>query len=348
MKRNTLKSPLPLLCAAILLVAAAACRGKTAPAASPPRPVERSVENSGFPLSISHAFGETVLERKPERIVTIAWGNQDVPLALGIAPVGMSEANYGVLDGSGLLPWTRAKLDELGAADYVVFRETDGLDFEAINAVSPDVILAGDSGLTREEYDTLSEIAPTIAYPGKPWQTLWRDQIMQDARGMGMEAEGAGLIAELDAFIVKTLEKYPQLKGKTAAFCYFPPTDFSTFSFYAPSDPRCAFLLDLGMVIPNSILKLNEGNDSFYLEVSSENADLMSDVDIILTWGDEGLLEALQADPLLGSIPAVRRNSFVMLQENPIGASQTPSALSIPWSLDEYVSLIAKAADMVQ
>jgi iron complex transport system substrate-binding protein len=69
-----------------------------------------------YPITVAHAFGETIIESKPTRIATISWGNHDVPLALGVVPVGFSEANYGVLDGSGILPWTAEKLAELGEA----------------------------------------------------------------------------------------------------------------------------------------------------------------------------------------------------------------------------------------
>src|SRR5699024_2658128 len=97
---------------------------------------------SEYPIVIEHAFGETVIETKPERIATIQWGNHDVALALGAVPVGFSAANYGDQDGDGLLPWTSEKLDELGAEDPNIFQDTDGLDFEAISDTNPDVILA--------------------------------------------------------------------------------------------------------------------------------------------------------------------------------------------------------------
>ena len=45
-----------------------------------------------FPVTIEHAFGETTIESEPERVATVAWSNHEVPLALGIVPVGMSEA----------------------------------------------------------------------------------------------------------------------------------------------------------------------------------------------------------------------------------------------------------------
>src|SRR3712207_8900168 len=53
----------------------------------------------------------------------------------------------------------------------VLFDETDGLDFEAVADTDPDVILAGYSGLTQEDYDTLSDIAPVVAYPEAAWAT---------------------------------------------------------------------------------------------------------------------------------------------------------------------------------
>lgn len=58
---------------------------------------EETSEEVTYPIVIEHAFGETVIESRPERIVTVGWENQDTPLALGIAPVGVSAANYGLV-----------------------------------------------------------------------------------------------------------------------------------------------------------------------------------------------------------------------------------------------------------
>ena len=102
------------------------------------------------------------------------WANHEVPLALGVVPVGMAEANFGDDDGDGVLPWVEEKLDELGAETPVLFDETDGIDFEAVADTEPDVILAAYSGLTQEDYDTLSEIAPVVAYPRRRGQPRGR------------------------------------------------------------------------------------------------------------------------------------------------------------------------------
>lgn len=127
-----------------------------------------------YPLTIEHAFGETVIESKPERVATVGWENQDTPLALGVAPVGVSAANYGLVTENNLHPWTDEAFQSLGVDSPVVFNDVDGLDYEAISDSHPDVILASYSGFTQEEYETLSQIAllslirkPPGRLPGK-------------------------------------------------------------------------------------------------------------------------------------------------------------------------------------
>lgn len=302
-----------------------------------------------YPITIQHAFGETVIEEKPNNIASIGWGNQDVALALSIVPVGVSQANYGVAEGENLLPWTAEKFSELGADSPNVFKDTDGLDYEAISDAKPDVILAAYSGITQEEYDLLSQIAPVVAYPVAAWQTAWRDQILLNSKGMGMEPEGKELVADLENLINEKTAEYPQLQGKTAAFFYFSPSDLGKFYVYLPADPRAAYLTDLGLEFPEAVSKLGEDNNSFSVELSAENADLLNDIDVIVAYGNEDLLKALQADPLLGTVPAIKNGAVAIVEDGtPLAASGTPSALSIPATIDDYLKILGEAADKVQ
>lgn len=302
-----------------------------------------------YPITIKHAYGETVIESKPERIATISWGNQDVPLALGVVPVGVSEANYGVVDGSGLLPWTKDGFAKLGVNEPALFQDTDGLDYEAISDSQPDIILAAYSGITQEEYDLLSEIAPVVAFPTMAWQTYWRDQIVINATGMGMKEEGEVIVAQLEQLIAEKTSAYPQISGKSAAFFYFNPSDLGKFYIYLPSDPRAAYLTDLGMEFPQSVLDLAQDSSSFALELSAENVEVLKDIDVIIAYGDDALFKALQADSLVGTIPAVQNGAIALIEDGtPLAASGTPSALSIPATIDEYLKLIGEAADKVK
>ena len=308
-------------------------------------------ENSSasYPMTISHAYGETVIESQPERVATISWGNQDVPLALGIVPVGVSKANYGETDKNGLLPWTGEKYAELGEESPVVYDDVDGLDYEAISDSNPDVILAAYSGITQEEYDLLSEIAPVVAYPENAWQTLWRDQITMNATALGKKDEGDALVKELETLISDKTSKYSDIEGKTAVFCYFNPADLGKFYIYLPSDPRAAYLTDLGFEFPESISELAKESDSFSIEVSSENIDVLKDADIIVSYGNDELLKALQNDALLSTVPAVKNGAVALIEDgSELSASCTPSALSIPATIDEYLEIMADAASKVK
>lgn len=305
-----------------------------------------SKEHAPDKIVLDHAFGQTILDKKPERVATIAWGNHDVALALGIVPVGLSKANYGVSADKGVLPWTEEKIKELnGKAN--LFDDLDGLNFEAISNSKPDVILAGYSGITKEDYDTLSKIAPVAAYKSKPWQTLWRDMIRIDSKALGMEKEGDELIKNTEARISKELEKHPEIKGKIKGkkvlFTMINAADTSKFWIYTSKDPRANYLTDLGLVFPES-LKEFESEDSFAKEISAEEANKINDADVIIIYGDDKTLEALQKDPLLGKINAIKNGAVAVIPDNtPLAASCTPTPLSINYTIEEYLNLLGNA-----
>lgn len=302
-----------------------------------------------YPITISHVYGETVIKSKPERIVTLGWENQATPLALGIAPVGVSAANYGEITDNNIHPWTDKAFHELGIDSPNVFDETDSFDYEAISDVHPDIILAVNSGITQEEYNILSEIAPTIAYPEKAWQVSWQQSALIASEAIGMGPQGEKLVEDTEKLIKEKVAAYPAIAGKKAAFCWISPDDFSTFSIYLPGDSRADYLIDLGLELPESIAKLKENNDNFYIDVSRENVDQLNDVEMIVVYGDPAMLTALQADPLMNRIPAIRDGAMVFIGENSaLGGGASASILSIPYNIDTYLEKLNTAAEAVQ
>ncbi|MEK4387069.1 iron-siderophore ABC transporter substrate-binding protein [Solibacillus sp. FSL W7-1436] len=354
MKTKKFYSLMTILFVAIGLLVVAGCSDKETSTE-----VNKSNETTGssnsedsatqYPIVIKHALGETVIEEKPERVATVSWANHDVALALGVVPVGFSAANYGVQDESGMLPWTAEKLKELGEENPNIYQDTDGIDFEAVSDSNPDVILAAYSGLTQEEYDTLSEIAPVVAYPETPWVITWRDQILYNAKGMGMEEEGQQLIADTEKLIQDKANEFPEIKGKKAAFGMFNATDLSKFYIYTPADPRGELLEELGMEYPESIKAQVQDESSFYIELSAENADALNDADILIAYGDDNTLAALQADPILGKVPAIKNGTVLIIPDNtPLAAAGNPNPLSIQYTIDEYVTLISEVAKKIK
>jgi iron complex transport system substrate-binding protein len=333
---------LGLSAVAVLTIGLAACSTSTAENTD-----SGSSASGAFPVTVKHALGETTIEKQPQRVTTIGWGNQDVALALGVAPVGVDDQTWSMdgSDGLGVYEWTLDAYDELGADEPVVFSTADGTDFEAIADTQPDVILAGYSGVTEEGYATLSEIAPTVAYPDAAWLTPWRDVILTDSAALGLSDKGEALVGSLEEQIADATAD-STFAGKKAAFFYMSAADLSTISIYGKGDSRTAFLSDLGFDLP----ELAGDVDTFYQDISAENADQLADIDVIVSYGDgDELLEALRADPLWSTLAAVQNGAVVSVGSgDALSGAVTPTALSIPWMLKDYVALLDSAVALAK
>ena len=207
------------------------------------------------------------------------------------------------------------------------------------------MILAAYSGLSQEDYDTLSLIAPTVAYPDTAWATDWRDTIRYNSAGMGMAAEGDALIADIEAQIAATIADFPQLDGRATMFItHLETTDLSVVRFYTANDTRVKFFEDLGLSLPQSVIDATEAG-AFSGEISAEQIDAFDDVELLVTYGGQELIDALRADPLTSKMPAVASGAIVTLANDPLGTAANPTPLSISWVLRDYVELLAAAVD---
>ena len=288
-----------------------------------------------------------MIEEQPERVVTLFDSNSDAVLALGVAPVGVSKVGYGNVEENGLLPWTNAAFEKLGVTPNV-FDDTEGTDYEAVNAAEPDLVLIPNSGVTEEEYERLSQIAPTVPYAKIAYATTWEEEAEVTAKALGKEAEGAELIENTKALIAEKLAEHPELEGKTAAFCYIDPSNLSMVYIYMPLDPRAAFLEELGMKVPESITSM-AGDGDFSVDLSAENIDLLNDVDVIVCYGDDSLLGELQANELMSTVPAIANGAVATIgDDSDLYMGTYATVLSIPAVIDEYLDLLSVAAAKVQ
>ncbi len=338
------------LAVGLATAALASCSPATAPdqeTAGVDKPAEGDAD---FPVTVPHAFGETTITEKPERVATVGWANNEVPIALGIEPVGMSAAAYGDDDGDGVLPWVEDSMDEQNMTTPVLFDETDGIPFEDVAATQPDVILAAYSGLTQQDYDTLSKIAPVVAYPDVPWGTTLDEIITLNSEALGLGEEGRELADAVHADVDAAFAEHPALKGANVLFTAFGSTsDPSKIGFYTLEDPRASFLAEVGMGVPQVVREASEDTEEFWLERSAERPEDFADVDLIVTYGsddpaeNEKMLKDMQADPLLSKIPAIRDGRVAFLGADPLAASSNPSPLSVGWGIHDYFSVLETA-----
>jgi iron complex transport system substrate-binding protein len=301
---------------------------------------------AAFPRTIEHAFGTTEIPAQPERVATVSWVNQDIALALGVAPVGVAATEYGGNENQST-DWFDAKLQELGAEAPEQYSESDGLDYEAIAATDPDVILATYSGIDQEQYDKLSEIAPVVAYPegtaafGTPWQDSTR--IIGEA--LGKEAEADQVVADVEAQMAATAEEHPELAGTTFLYGTVDPAAADQVYLFTATDNRPKFLSALGMDLAPVVAEDEAAQDAFYITWSPERADELDSDIFVSSAADESVGEAIAADPLLGSIPAVQDDTLVLqTDEQEVLSISASSPLSIPWALENALPKISEAA----
>lgn len=302
-----------------------------------------------FPVTIDSALGKTTIDAAPKRVATWGWGAQDIALALGVVPVAMPKFTYGG-DAKGILPWDAEKIAALkGTTPELLDADSGEVPFEQFVKAKPDVILAPYSGLTQTEFDTLSKIAPVVAYPEKPWSTSWRDQTAIVGKALGMTSAADALVKKTEASVTALSAKYPVITGKT--FFYAAANEPGVLNVYRADDPRVQLLGDLGMKNSPSIAALDssKGDGSFFYQLSYENLSKI-DTDLLVMYFDkQSSVDAFTADPLVAAMPTIKEGRFApIVGESFVSATSAPSVLSIPWMLARYVPQLAAAADKVK
>jgi len=293
-----------------------------------------------FPVTIRHAYGETVIPAKPQRIVTWGWSTQDAVIALGDVPVGVPFFGYGG-DGNGALRWTRDAVAALGA-EFPTILPDSGREppVEAIAALKPDLILAVYSGITEEQYKALSRIAPVVAFPETPWDTSWQDTITITGEAIGKNAEAVALVAELEQFIRDETTKYPELAG--ASFATIAEWN-GEINVYGNLDSRVRFLVDAGLVSAPSVSELGKGEELFFM-LSYENLDQLTS-DVLVSYFETPETDAaFFGNSVIALAPQVAKGAVArVIGAELINSVSPPSALSLKWGYPQYIKLIADA-----
>jgi iron complex transport system substrate-binding protein len=316
---------------AVLLGACAAPAGPSAPATG---------QSGSFPITVEHAFGSTTVPAPPQRIVTAGFTEQDIVMALGATPVGVTEW-YGDQPFA-TWPWAR---DELGDAKPEVLRTTDGgPQLERIAALRPDLIVAVNADLDKATYDKLAAIAPTIAQPAGAGKVFapWDVQTVQVGKAMGKAAEATALVADIKARFAAAAKAHPQFAGVPAIFLQAPFYDGKAIAYQ--NGLSTAFLTDLGFVVPKELSSFAPEGDSTQAHIPMENLGTLN-AGKVLIWATENpqARTELEAQPLYRDLTPVKQGNLVFTDGDLAGAIYFTTPLSLPFVLERLVPLLEKA-----
>jgi iron complex transport system substrate-binding protein len=297
-------------------------------------PVNRTASAGAFPVTVEHKFGATEIPEAPERVVTVGYTDQDITLALGVVPVGVGDFLGGYQWRS--RPWAQEALN--GEQPEVVSGQE--INFEAVAAQRPDLIIGINAGLKKADYDRLSKIAPTVAQSGEyiDFGMPWDEQTLLVGKALGREADAQRVVDDVEAEFEAFRAAHPEFAGKSAVLAYGGPDGYGA---YATGDNRSRFLTDLGFKTPTEIDEL--AGESFFAEFSQEQFRLM-DQELVVMYGAQ---DDILANPVFKRLDAVKEDRVVYLDltDQMAGALGFASALSLPYLLDEAEAALTAAVD---
>ncbi|MGE0228713.1 MAG: iron-siderophore ABC transporter substrate-binding protein [Dehalococcoidia bacterium] len=313
----------------------AACGDEDQPAAT----ASGATSAAAFPRSVVHKHGTANIPAEPQRVVTVGFTDQDYALAFGVVPIAIREW-FGDKP-SATWPWAQSLLG--GATPVVLPREE--LDFELIAGMKPDLILGIYSGMTADEYATLSRIAPTIAGPAglDDYAVSWQVQTRMTGDALGQTERAEELVADLEEGVAAAAAAHPEFDGATFTMvsAYSP----SEYYLYGPEATTALFLQSMGLRMPDAVLDATTPENSLVL--SPERVDLV-DADVIIFYEDidsGGAVSVLKNDLYL-SLPAHREGRDIFLGfDLYAGAFSFASILSLQLLLDDLVPAMARALD---
>jgi iron complex transport system substrate-binding protein len=270
---------------------------------------------AGFPRTVEHAVGSTLIETKPERIVAATDGAELAALlALGVTPIGFGQRN------DPLTPW----IAEAGGDDPAIERYELASDtnYEVLAGWRPDVIVGQYGFVTQETIDAYSRVAPTVATNFVDWRTSLR----QVAATVGLDDRAEELIGELDGEIAAAGERLAGTDVRMAWVFGYP-------DYYGQLNDRSpigALLTEMGL--PTLAAQVTEGEAAD--QIFPESIDVaLTDVDgVIVLDFDEPAGDgqaALSTQALFTNAPAVVAGRVIELGVEDSNAAYFDSILTV-------------------
>ena len=293
---------------------------------------EKANNSAPTEVTVKHQFGETTIKTPPKRVVSAGFTEQDDLLAVGVVPIAVT--NWWGDQPFGVWPWARPKL---GSAQPAVLSLDNGLEFDKIAALKPDLIVATNAGVDQDSYNRLSSIAPTIPQSGdEPFFEPWKVQAAAIGQAVFQGDQMRSLIGDVDNKFNDAANANAQFKDKKVFIVQ--GSLYRDEFVVTPPGWRTEFLTQMGFVIPDEIKQFSV-DDSRAMVPRDKAVDAFGVADVLI-WKTESDDEQarLQADPTFGKLN--KHNVFT--GKDLAGAIAFSSPLSLPVVAAQLPPMIAK------
>ena len=287
-------------------------------------------------VTVKHQFGETTVPSPPKRVVSAGFTEQDNLLAVGVVPIAVT--NWWGDQPFAVWPWAQPKL---GAAQPVVLSLTDGLQFDQIATLKPDLIVATNAGLDQDGYKRLSAIAPTIAQTSgqPPFFEPWKAQANAIGQAVFQADQMRSLVAQIDNKFTELGKTNPQFGGKKVLI--LQGTFYQDNVIATRKGWRTEFLNQMGIDVPDNIDAFKVDDRAFLPRDQAVEALDAADALIWKTESDDEE-KRLVADPMFQRLKATKQNRNLFTGKDLSGAIAFSSPLSLPVVADQLTPMLSK------
>ncbi len=322
----------------VTLAAGLAACGSVEDDSAPSSGDAKADASSAFPVTVKHKFGSTKITKEPERIVVIGDGGTDdvdALYALGVTPIAVSKDAFAA---DGVHPWLKDRVD---TEKTKLLNTMNGVDFEEVAALRPDLILATSDFTLDKNYEKLSAVAPTIGYETAWGKQTWQEHVRVVAKAVGRQEQADKAVRETEDSIAEVKAEHPGLAGRTYSLS-IGNTPARIYTIASEDDFAAKLMSEVGLSLTPSVKNIKTVSGSPTGELSFEQLDKLDADLVVIAFTTPELRKAFESSALVKNMSAVKKDRYVVTDVATISQLRSPSVLGIPWALDNLETGFAK------
>ena len=268
---------------------------------SKPEATEEVVENET--MTVTHTLGETVVPKKPSKVVVFELGVLDAMQELGLADRVVAAPKSSLT----------GYLETLDRDDLVDVGSVKEPDFEKIYGTKPDLIIIG--GRQSDMYDKFTEIAPTIsmAIDNNDYTASFKSNMALLGEMFGVEEQVNTQVAEIEKEIQAIKEKV-EAEGYNALITLINDGSVSAYG----NNSRFSFINDLGFTnIDETLEETTHGQSVSFEYIVEKNPQFIFVLDRGSMMGDAVPAKEILENELVKTTDAYKNGNIVYLSQQP-------------------------------
>ncbi|ESA33723.1 periplasmic binding protein [Leptolyngbya sp. Heron Island J] len=318
------------------------------PTATEPMPVTTDCR------MIEHKMGETEICGQPQRVAVLSPPVLDHVLSLGVQP--FAYAQMGIVS-SQTFDQPEEQIPYLGS--YVTTQPINlgsrrSPSLERLAQSQPDIIL-GEDWFLEDQYDFLSQIAPTLLFSdiGPNDHQHWRYSINGIAKALDREEQAKDLLARYPEQIAVAREKLAPVVAAHPRVLVIAPDDLAGTIFFLEDSTASNLLREIGFEIVTSEASslLPDGNSPISVEIFPQ---IETDLIFVMAWSEswsenepypqDKIQQQWGNHPLLSQMQAFK-DGHVFFLDYFLWASNTRGPITYQLILEELPKMLLPLVD---